>query len=196
MTTDENGTQQILGLEISVFIASVITAFVLCLLCVVSVAVCLCRRDSQRAAAAIAMGQGLGPGQMAYQSHLTMQTSSPALGHPATYTNATTTPTGQIGPLGTPTAQGRFATLPLNRQGEKPPPPYTGAQGNAIIPAVGNHILNHNHVGNHVGNHIGNNVGNNHIGNNMLVTAGNHGNHVTVVTSQSHILSQAGLNPL
>lgn len=90
------------------------TVFVVCLVCVVNLAVCLCRRES-----------GLQP------QHRVALTgaSTTTLAHPASYN-------GALAATLSPATQARYATLPLDKMrpvtSEKPPPYQFDLPGNVI----------------------------------------------------------------
>ena len=94
----------IFGLEASAFLGLVFILFLVCLLCVISVGLCLFRSDGYRAT---------------QQSRISLLQGTPIhLAHP--YAGAT---------IVTNAANQRFATLPLEKLREKPPP-YVQIPGN------------------------------------------------------------------
>ena len=117
---DEEETGSILGLPITVFIGLVITVFLMCLSCVLGLAIYLCKREQQM-----------------HQQHQRMtlhQATTPILAHPASYN-------GTMGSTLSPPSQ-RFATLPLEKMREKPPP----YPGNMYAPSLMNNATSNNHI--------------------------------------------------
>ena len=98
----DNGV--IFGLEASAFLGLVFILFLVCLFCVVSVALCLFQKSDNGY-------------RTTQQSRLNLLQSTPILTHPS-----------YAGTIVTNAANQRFATLPLEKLREKPPPPYTGIQ--------------------------------------------------------------------
>lgn len=100
----EADTSVIFGLEASAFLGLVFILFLVCLFCVISVGLCLFRSDGYRAT---------------QQSRISLLQGTPIhLAHP--YAGAT---------IVTNAANQRFATLPLEKLREKPPP-YVQIPGN------------------------------------------------------------------
>lgn len=97
----------IFGLEASAFLGLVIVLFLICLLCVVSVALCLFKSEQRLRAAPTHQ-----------HSRMNLLQGTPIMAHPANYA------AGQYTTPLSPATQ-RFATLPLEKLREKPPP-YSG----------------------------------------------------------------------
>ncbi|KAI1299989.1 hypothetical protein HDE_03652 [Halotydeus destructor] len=123
--SEEADMTLVLGFEANIFIGVVLSVFVICLVCVVNLAVCLCRRESAL--------------QQQHRVALHGGISTQTLAHPASYN-------GNIGPM-SPAAT-RYATLPLpDKLGRtEKPPPYPGnlvAPGgaNGLSPLVGHHQM-------------------------------------------------------
>lgn len=126
----------------NIFIGVVLSIFVVCLVCVVNLAVCLCRSN-----------------QLQQQHRIALHQSTATLAHPASYTgeyecrhlwmirNMPICTTGTVGATLSP-AQTRYATLPLEKLRDKPPPPYPG---NHLTPATSivTNSMSHNHVAGH-----------------------------------------------
>ena len=116
-----------------------LSIFVVCLICVVNLAVCLCRSN-----------------QLQQQHRIALHQSTATLAHPASYTGSTTLfsnlsydllSTGSVGATLSP-AQTRYATLPLEKLRDKPPPPYPGNHFTPATAIVTNSV-SHNHVAGH-----------------------------------------------
>ncbi|XP_074605154.1 uncharacterized protein LOC141858338 isoform X1 [Brevipalpus obovatus] len=117
----EEDTGSIFGLPVHVFIVTVGAVFLTCLVCVIGLAIYLCKREQQMYQA-----------QQQRISSYHHQLGTSILAHPASYTgsmNATLSPPSQ-----------RFATLPLPKRGDKSPPPYSGS--------VVNNLSSHHIMGN------------------------------------------------
>lgn len=94
----------IFGLEASAFLGLVFILFLVCLFCVVSVALCLFRSDNGY--------------RTTQQSRINLLQGTPILTHPS-YANT----------LVTNVANQRFATLPLEKNMREKPPPYVQIPG-------------------------------------------------------------------
>ena len=135
LASEDSETTLVMGIEANIFIGVVLSVFVICLVCVVNLAVCLCRREST-----------LNP------QHRVALTgaSTGTLAHPASYN-------GTAGATLSP-ATTRYATLPLDKMGRplvtnngngqnggtEKPPPYPG---NLIGPGVGSMVGGHHLAG-------------------------------------------------
>lgn len=135
---DEATQVIVLGLDANLFIGLVLSVFIVCLVCVVNLAICLCRRE-QTLQNQQQSQQLRHPGQQvqSYVNGIHLNgTSTTSLAHPASYT-------GALGnAILTPASQARYATLPLGGKGQNgglvidKPPPYPG---NMFAPASGHH---------------------------------------------------------
>ena len=130
----------VFGVDFHIFIGIILSIFVVCLVCVVNLIVCLCRSNQL---------------QQQHRIALHGQSTTTLAHHPASFNGESATapaaadsPPDAAGVMVSPVAT-RYATLPLDKMRDKPPPPYPGcAYPPGAMPLVhsspsSNHVPGH-----------------------------------------------------